>query len=40
MDDTNGLVTCTAVTDGPATLTATYTQGGITERASTTVTCR
>ena len=39
-DATNGLVTCVGATNGAATLTASYTQDGITETATTSVSCQ
>ncbi len=39
-DQTNGLVTCVGATNGAATLSASFTQEGITETATTSVTCQ
>ncbi len=39
-DQTNGLATCIGATLAPATVTASYTQGGVTKTSSTTLTCK
>ena len=39
-DDTNGLATCPHATAQPATVTASYTQNGMTQTASTTMSCK
>ena len=39
-DQTNGLATCTGATLAPATVTATYTEAGVTKSASSTLTCK
>jgi hypothetical protein len=39
-DDTNGLATCLHATAQPATVTASYPQNGMTQTASTTMSCK
>jgi hypothetical protein len=39
-DATNGLATCLHATKQPATVTASYTQNGMTQTASTTMSCK